>query len=164
MWICYVVPKICLLYLFRSTSNYKLHALRTIRKYVALEKAKLLCNAFIFSQFSSASVIWMFCCKKYYLEIKKVQYKALKIIYNSIENYEELLTRSNEVSIHQRHSRALATKIYKTLVDINTDFMKPYFIINEIPYNLRNGCALKIPSANSAYYGINSVFLRACLL
>ena len=62
------------------------------------------------------------------------------------------------MSIHQRHSRALAKKIYKTLVDMNTDFMKPYFTINEIPYNLRNGCALKIPSANSAYYGINSVF------
>ena len=68
------------------------------------------------------------------------------------------------MSLHQRHSRALATKIYKTLVDINTDFMKSYFIINEIPYKLRNGYALKIPSANSTHYGINSVLLSACLL
>ena len=42
--------------------------------------------------------------------------------------------------------------------------MKPYFIIKEVPYNLRNGCALKLPSANSTYYGINSVLFRACLL
>ena len=40
--------------------------------------------------------------------------------------------------------------------------MKPYFIIKEMPYNLRNGCALKWPSANSTYYGINSVLFRAC--
>ena len=29
------------------TADYKLHALRKIRKYLSLEKAKLLCNAFI---------------------------------------------------------------------------------------------------------------------
>ena len=29
------------------TADYKLHALRRIRKYLSLEKAKLLCNAFI---------------------------------------------------------------------------------------------------------------------
>ena len=123
----------------------------------------MLYNPFINSQFNYASVIWMFCRKKDYLKIEKIQYKALKIIYNSSESYEELLARSNEVSIHQKHLRALATEIYKSLADINPDFMKPYFIIKEMPYNLRNGCALKLPSANSTYHGINSVIL-ACLL
>ena len=32
--------------------------------------------------------------------------------------------------------------------------MKPYFKIKEMPYNLRNGYALKL-STNSTYYGIN---------
>ena len=41
-------------------------------------------------------------------------------------NYEELLTRSNEMSIHQKHLGALGTEIYKSLADINPDFMKPY--------------------------------------
>ena len=147
-----------------STANYKLHALRRIRKYLTVEKTKLLYNAFINSQFNYASVIWMFCRKKDYLKIEKIQYKALKIIYNSSESYEELLARSNEVSIHQKHLRALATEIYKSLADINPDFMKPYFKIKEMPYNLRNGYALKLPSTNSTYYGINSVLFRACLL
>ena len=124
----------------------------------------MLYNPFINSQFNYASVIWMFCRKKDYLKIEKIQYKALKIIYNSSESYEELLTRSNEVSIHQKHLRALATEIYKSLADINPDFMKPYFIIKEMPYNLRNGCALKLPSTNPTYYGITSVLFRACLL
>ena len=67
------------------------------------------------------------------------------------------------MSIHQKHLRALATEIYKSLADINPDFMKPYFKIKEMPYNLRNGSALKLPSANSTHYGINSVLFRACL-
>ena len=45
--------------------------------------------------------------------------------------------------INEKHLRALATEICKSLADINLDFMKPYFIIKEMPYNLRNGCALK---------------------
>ena len=68
------------------------------------------------------------------------------------------------MSIHQKHLRALATEIYKSLADINPDFMKPYFKIKEMPYNLRNGYALKLPSTNSTYYGINSIRFRACLL
>ena len=62
---------------------------------------------------------------------------------NSIEPYEKLLTGSNKVPIHQKHFRALATEIYKNLADINPDFMKPYFITKEMPYNSQNGCALK---------------------
>ena len=90
----------------------------------------------------------MFCRKKNYVKI-------VKISYNSSESYEELLTRSNEVSIHQKHLHTLATEIYKSLTDINPDFMKPCFIIKEMHYNLRNGCALKLPSANFTYYGID---------
>ena len=90
-----------------STANYKLHALRRVKKYLTLEKAKLLYNAFINSQFNYTSVIWMFCRKKD-LKIEKIQYKALKIVYNTSESYEDLLTRSNEVSVLQKQLRALA--------------------------------------------------------
>ena len=113
-----------------STANYDIHALRRIRKYLTLKKAKPLYNAFINIQFNYASVIWMFCREKGYLKIEKIR---LKIIYNSSEFYEGLLTRSNEVSIHQKHLRALATEIYKSLADINQDLMKPFFIIKEMP-------------------------------
>ena len=46
----------------------------------------------------------MFFRRKDYLKIEKIQYKALKIIYHSSESYEEQITRSNEVSIHQNKS------------------------------------------------------------
>ena len=68
------------------------------------------------------------------------------------------------MSIHQKHLRALATEIYKSLADINPDFMKPYFKIKQMPYNLRNGYSLKVPSTNCTYYGIYSVRFRVCLL
>ena len=106
----------------------------------------------------------MFCHKQDYLKIEKIQYKTLKIIYNSNESYEELLLRSNEVSVHQKQLRILATEAFKSLADINPDFMKSYFTIKEIPYRLRNGNFLKIPSTRSKRYGTNSIVFRACLV
>ena len=115
-------------------ANYKLHALRRIRKYLTLEKSKLLYNAFLNNQFKNISIILIFCRKQDYLEVEEIHYKALKIVYNSNE---ELLISNNEVSIHQKQLRALATDIYKSLADANPDSMKNYFSIKEIPYKLK---------------------------
>ena len=111
------------------TANYKLHALRTIRK---LEKAKLLCNAFINSQFNYAPLVWMFCRKKQYLKIQKIHHKALKVVYNSNKNYDELLRDNNEFSIHQRHLRALICEVFKSLNNLNPEFMWSYFVFKNI--------------------------------
>ena len=53
------------------TAQYKFHALRRIRKYLTLDKAKLLGNAFIDSQFNYTPLIWMFCHKATYLKMQK---------------------------------------------------------------------------------------------
>ena len=91
-------------------ANYKLHAIRRIRKYLTLEKSKLLYNAFINNQFNYASIIWMFCCEEDYLEVEKIHYKSLEIVYNGNSCYEELLICNKEVSIHQKQLCTLATK------------------------------------------------------
>ena len=99
----------------------------------------------------------MFCHKQDYLKTAKIQYKALKIVYNSNESYEELLLLNNEVSIHQKQLNILATEVFKSLADLNPDFMKSHFTIKEILYCLQNGNFLKIPSARSTHYGTNSI-------
>ena len=110
------------------TANYKLDALRRIRKYLSLEEAKLLCNAFINSQFNYAPLVWMFCWKKQYLKIQKIHHKALKVIYNSSKNYDELLRNNNEVSIHQSHLCALICEVFKSLNNLNPEFTWSYFV------------------------------------
>ena len=85
--------------------GYKLHALRRIKKYLTRDKAKVLCNVFIKSQFSYAFIIWMFCRKMDYLKMEKIRYKALKILFDSNESVEDLFLHRNEVSIHQKQLR-----------------------------------------------------------
>ena len=75
-----------------------------------------------------------------------------------------VIVYNNEVSIHQKQLRILATEVFKSLTDINPDFMKSYFTIKEIPNCLRNGNFLKVPSARSTRYGTNSILFPACLV
>ena len=148
------IDKLC------RNAQYKLHALRRIRKYLSLEKAKMLGNAFIDSQFNYAPLIWMFCRKGLYLKMQKIHHKTLKVIYQSNKTYEELLELSETVSIHQRHLRFLVTEVYKSTSYLNPKFMCSFFTHKEIPYNLRKGQLLSLPPARSTYYGPNLVHFR----
>ena len=39
------------------------------------------------------------------------------------------LLHNNEVSIHQKQLRQLATEIYKSLTDLSPEFIKPFFTV-----------------------------------
>ena len=58
----------------------KLHALRQIRKYLGLKKAKYTVSQYIHSQLNFVPLIWALFTKKLYL--KKILYKTLKVIIN----------------------------------------------------------------------------------
>ena len=105
----------------------------------------------------------MFCRKADYLKMEKIQYKAPKIVFNSNESLEDLFLHRHEVSIHQKHLRRLTTDIYKSLTDLNPEFIKPFllFTVKELPYNLRNGPISNLPSARTTDYGTNSILFRA---
>ena len=104
----------------------------------------------------------MFCRKTGYLKIEKIQYKALKIAFNGNESLEDIFLHSNKVSIDQKQLRQLTTEIYKSLTDSSSEFVKPFFTVKELPYNLRNGDISNLPSERTIYYGTNSILFRAC--
>ena len=48
-------------------------------------------------------------------KINKIHERALRIVYkDSCSNFEELLTKANTVSIHNKNLQLLATEIFKT--------------------------------------------------
>ena len=63
---------------FAREAQYKLHARRRIRKFLTIEKAKILGNAFIDFQFNYAPLMWMFCRKTLYSKIEKNSSKDFK--------------------------------------------------------------------------------------
>ena len=145
-------------------ASYKLHSLRRIRKYLTVEKAKLLANAFINSQFNYAPLIWMFANKCSIDKILKIHKRTLQIVYDVYDESMKILNRSDDISIHQKHIRYLAIEVYKSLTKLNPGFMWNFFERNHIPYNLRRGDLLLLPPAKSIRYGVNSLAFRRSLL
>ena len=73
----------------------------------------------------------MFCRKTDYLKMDKIQYKALKIVFNRNESLEDLFLRSDEVSIYQKLLRQLTTEIRQSLTDLSPELIKPFFTVKK---------------------------------
>ena len=69
-------------------ASFKLRALWRIRRYLTVEKARLIANEFIHSQFNYGPLIQMFASN----EICKIHHRALQMVHNKYDrSYEELL-------------------------------------------------------------------------
>ena len=97
--------------------------------------------------------------------ICKIHFRTLQIVYNSYDkSYQDLLNFSDDVSIHQKHFGFLAIEVYKSLMNINPEFMWEFSNTNPVQYNLRKGDIVNLPPVRSSCYGINSLALRGRLL
>ena len=94
------------------------HALQRIRKFFTVEKAKMLVNAFIDSHFNYAPLIWMFCRKTLHRKIEKIHHRTLKVCIDN--SYNNILLRSNSVSIHQRQLQFRQRYLKASLKSIQT--------------------------------------------
>ena len=103
----------------------------------------------------------MFCRKTDYLKRRRSNIKPQKTVFNSNEPLEDLLLHSNEVSIPQEQLRQLTIEIYISLTDLTPEFIKLFFTVKELSYNLRHGHILNLPLARTTY-GTNSILFRAC--
>ena len=124
----------------------------------------MLGNAFKVSQFNYAPLLSMFCRKTFYSITEKIHHKTLKVIYELSDTYENLYLQSNTVSVHQRHLRFLMIEIYKSISQLNPQFMWSFFTHKDIPYNLRKGPFLGLPKTHSFYYGTNAIHFRGSLI
>ena len=89
-------------------------------------------------------------------KICKIHHRTLQVIHNDYQkSHDELLDVNNDVNIHQQHLRILALEVFKSIADVNPEFMWSYLNENTIPYNLRNGKRLLLPPAKSVKFGIH---------
>ena len=112
------IDKLC------KTERFKFYALRRIRTFLTPEQAKLLANSFVNTQFGHAPLIWMLTSKNSMLKINKIHRRTLRVVHDDYSStYEELLASHNDISIHQKHLKHLAIEVYKSLANMNPEFM-----------------------------------------
>ena len=56
------------------------------------------------------------------------------------------------------------TEIYKSILQLNPEFVWSYFTHKDMPYNLRKVPFLGLPKTHSFYYGTNAIHFRGSLL
>ena len=69
-----------------------------------------------------------------------------------------------KTSVHQRHLTFLMIEIYKSISQLNPQFMWSFHTHKDIPYNLRKGPILGLPKTHSFYYGTNAIHFRGSLI
>ena len=70
-------------------------------------------KAFITSQFSYCSLIWMFHSRNLNNKINRIHERALRLVYHNNLSFSELLHRDNSVTVHQKSLQVLVTEVYK---------------------------------------------------
>ena len=94
-----------------------------------------------------------------------IHFRILQVVYNTYEkSYNELLILNRNISVHQKHLHFLTTEVYKSVNNLNPQFMWNYFNISTLSYEPRKGNKVNLPETRTCRYGINSLLFRGALL
>ena len=113
------------------------------------------------SQFSHCPFVWMFCFRQSNNLINKVYDRSLIFIYQGNCNFEVLLEKQHNFSIHQRKLQVLMTEIYKIVNGISPPIMNSLFTFRLNRHNLRNFQELLTEKRNTINYGLEAVTYKA---
>ena len=75
-------------------------------------------------------------------------------------NFEELLQKGNEVSIHNRNIQTLMIEIYKIVSNICPPIMKTLFNFRQNNHNIRNFQEIENNRVRTVQYGLETVLYR----
>ena len=89
--------------------------------------------------------------------------RALKLIYQDSSNFEVLLEKQYDFSIHQRNLQVLMTEIYQIVNGIAPPIMNSLFTLRLNQHNLRNFQELMTEKRNIVNYDLETVTYRALL-
>ena len=93
-------------------------------------------------------------------QVNKIHEGALRLAYkDSVSTFEQLLTRNNSVTFHERNLQLLITEIFNTKSQLILDFMNDFFKDRNVSYNLWKGSDTILPVVRTIIYGIETVRL-----
>ena len=85
-------------------------------------------KTFVESYFSYGPLICMFHSRLLNNQINKIHERALRIVYSDeTSSFENLLTRDNSFTIHERNVQTLAIEVFKVVRGISPEIMKNVF-------------------------------------
>ena len=117
----------------------QLNAICRFGKHVDLDVKKVLIQSFVQANFNYCPLVWFFTSPESLRKIERIQVRALRILHDDYNiTVDELLKKSNKTSFLIKQHQNLAIVIFKTLQNLNPEYMKDIFSKNQYTYNLRD--------------------------
>ena len=117
----------------------QLNAICRISSNIGQEEKKVLLESFVNSNFNYCPLVWLFCSPESTRKIDRIQERALRLLFDDYTSDSETIrNKANKSSICIERYRKLSLEIFKTLNNLNPEYMKDIFVKNQDPYGLRN--------------------------
>ena len=143
-----------------TKASQKLNAISRISQFMNFDQRKLIVNAFLNSQFSYCPLTWMSHSRSLNNKINCLHERCLRLIYSdNRSSFQELLSKDDSVTIHQRNIQILATELYKVANNLSPELMKETFPMNNCDLHLRNDFLFKARNVKTVKYGTESADL-----
>ena len=112
-----------------------------------------LCQFFYF-----CPLIWHFCSKSNTEKLEKINYRALKFVFQDFSSsYEELILKAGTTTLHLSRLRTLALETFKIAYGLSPTYLKEFVCFKVASsYNFRYTNLLEIPRTKSTRHGTNS--------
>ena len=124
----------------------------------------LLTQTFILSHFYFCSVIWHYCSMRTLRKVEKLQYKALKFVYNDYI----FICRSQKLArrplMYTERQRCILVQVYTCLNHISPPFLHDMFNVKDLPHGLRNDSIVTLPKYNYIKHVNYSILYDAATL
>ena len=107
----------------------------------------------------------MFCGKIANNRINRSHKHALRVLQGDYTStFEELLIKSEEITIHCSNLQKLMVEIYECTNYISPSALSEFFATKEIKYDLRIKNLLQLPKVKTSTYGLSSLSFRGSIL
>ena len=109
----------------------QINVLLRLSKVLSTETKILIYKSFVRSNFNYCPLVWHFCSKTSSMKMEKLQYRALRLVFNDFtSSYESLLDKVNMPTLHIGRIRLIANETFKILHN-----MSPVYLQDLVSYN-----------------------------
>ena len=143
----------------------QLNVLKRIGHMISKQGRIIIYYSFILSNFNFCPLVWHFAKEGNLQKIEKIQYRALRFIYNDYDSsYESLLAIAHLPSLHVRRMRSMAIETFKILHGKSPMYLNDLISYKTLSYSFRYSAIVNIPRVRTTRYGLRSFRYAAAKL
>ena len=117
----------------------------------------LLYKSFVLSNFNYCPIVWHHCGVMNSKKLEKIQYRALKFIFNDYSStYDALLKKAKIPTLEVNRLCVMAIEVYKIYNKLCPSFVTKLLPTKTLRYNLRSGKTFSVCHKRTTKYGLNS--------